>query len=271
MPLVEGSREPASGDSSDYNRNPSDGRHRSHRFVAANSMMPQMLKLEGWQDQVRLTEKWLQGTYEIPEIREKWAEGPIVRIAIQAPQTVAEGDSFAVRVVLTSNKVGHDYPTGPLDIIQSWVELRVTDEAGKLVYASGRRDENNFIEPGSFLFKAEPVDQYGNLIDRHNLWEMVGVRYRRSLFPGYSDMVDYLASCSGSQGRRQTPESPREFQISPIAGGRYQVSAILQYRKVDQFLLNFLLGKDSGVTAPVIEVTRATATIEVKRKTASAG
>ena len=31
---------------------------------------------------------------------------------------------------MTSNKVGHDYPTGPLDMIQSWVELRVTDAGG---------------------------------------------------------------------------------------------------------------------------------------------
>ena len=42
------------------------------------------------------------------------------------------------------------------------------------------RDERNFLQPGTFLFKAEPVDQYGNLIDRHNLWEMVGVRFRRA-------------------------------------------------------------------------------------------
>jgi hypothetical protein len=42
-----------------------------------------------------------------------------------------------------------------------------------VVFSSGRRDERNFIQPGTFMFKAEPVDQYGNLIDRHNLWEMV--------------------------------------------------------------------------------------------------
>ena len=103
----------------------------------------------------------------------------------------APGEAVAVRTVITSNKVGHDFPTGPLDIIQAWVELVVKDASGRVVYASGRRDERHFIEKGTFMFKAEPVDQYGNLIDRHNLWEMVGVRYRRSLFPGYSDTVEY--------------------------------------------------------------------------------
>jgi len=37
----------------------------------------------------------------------------------------------------------------------------------------------------------------------------------------------------------------------------------LRYRKVDQFLLNFLLGEESGITAPVTEVARATAAVEV--------
>ena len=53
------------------------------------------------------------------------------------------------------------------------------------------------------MFKAEPVDQYGNLIDRHNLWEMVGVRYRRSLFPGFSDTAEYTFACPGSAGRER--------------------------------------------------------------------
>ncbi len=272
MPLVDHSTDPAAGDASDYNRSPHDGKHRSHRFLAANGMMPVLLKLEGGEEQARLTERWLQGKYEIPEIRDKWSEGPIVRLAIQAPESVSAGERLPIRVILTSNKVGHDYPTGPLDLIQSWVEFRVTDENGNLVYASGRRDQNNFIEPGSFLFKAEPVDQYGNLIDRHNLWEMVGVRYRRALFPGYSDMVEYVASCPTNLARPRQAAADQQFQVPAGTGGRLHVLATLEYRKVDQFLVNFLLGKDSGVTAPVVEVARATATIKVKgrpRKTGS--
>ena len=35
----------------DYNRTPHDGKHRSHRFIASNQLMPVALqdKLEGWQ------------------------------------------------------------------------------------------------------------------------------------------------------------------------------------------------------------------------------
>ncbi len=269
MPLVDSS-DPAAGDVADYNRGPADGKHRSHRFVASNQLMPAVLKLEGWEEQVRLTERWLRGEYEVPEIADKWSEGPIVRLAIEVPDRVARGEAFTARVIFTSNKVGHDYPTGPLDIIQSWLELRVTDEDGVLVYTSGARDHKSFIEPGTFLFKAEPVDQYGNLIDRHNLWEMVGVRYRRALFPGFSDSVEYSVSCTSALARPagalagKGQGEGRQFAVgAPPRAGSYQVTATLMYRKVDQFLLNFLFGEDSGITAPAVEVARASAEVEV--------
>src|SRR5688572_4757603 len=276
MPLV-ASTDPAAGDATDYNRGPGDGKHRSHRFVASNQMMPALLKLEGAAEQVRLTEQWLQGRFEIPEIADKWAEGPIVTVDLEAPAEVERGAALPVRVILTSNKVGHDYPTGPLDIIQSWLELHVTDEEGRVVFSSGTRDEKNFIRPGSFLFKAEPVDQHGNLIDRHNLWEMVGVRYRRALFPGYADTVTYDVACPATLGRSAAaapaPGASTEARLDLPAvprAGAYEVEARLHYRKVDQFLLNYLLGEASGVTAPAVEVARASASVRVLERPAKA-
>ena len=46
------STDPAAGDAADYNRSPGDRMHRSHRFIASNQLMPKMLELEGWQEQV---------------------------------------------------------------------------------------------------------------------------------------------------------------------------------------------------------------------------
>lgn len=267
MPLVD-STDPAAGDSMDYNRSPDDHEHRSHRFLAANSFVPAFLHLDGADQQVELTTAWLQGHIEIPEIRNKWAEGPVVKIRIEAPPMAVPGTKVPVRVVMTSNKVGHDYPTGPLDMIQSWVELRVQDASGHTVFVSGQRDSRNFLPPGTFLFKAEPVDQYGNLIDRHNLWEMVGVRYRRSLFPGYSDTVEYNVMCPSADPRVPASRVPasREFSVPAVASnGKLHIDAILHYRKIDQFLLNYVMGEKSGLTAPVLDIARASAEVCVAR------
>lgn len=272
MPLVD-STDPAAGDSMDYNRSPEDHKHRSHRFLAANSFVPAFLHLDGSDKQVELTAAWLQGHIEIPEIRNKWAEGPIVKVRIEAPPTAIPGKPIPVRVVMTSNKVGHDYPTGPLDMIQSWVELRVEDADGHIVFTSGQRNDRNFLPPGTFLFKAEPVDQYGNLIDRHNLWEMVGVRYRRSLFPGYSDTVEYNVMCpSGGPSLPVAAARPNSNFVVPTgtAPGKLRIEAILHYRKIDQFLLNYVMGEKSGLTAPVVDIASATADVCVTKAGESA-
>jgi hypothetical protein len=256
MPLMV-SDDPASGDELDYNRSPSDGMHRSHRFIGANQVMPALLKLPGADRQIELTEKWLRGEYEIPEIADKWSRGPAVGLELLGPDQAARGEAIDIRAVITSNKVGHDFPTGPLDIIQAWVELTVTDEDGRLLYSSGGVDDRHFIQPGSFMFKAEPVDQYGNLIDRHNLWEMVGVRYRRSLFPGFSDTAEYSFRCSGNAEEATQPttgESSFSFALVDASPGTVRVKARLLYRKIDQYLLNFLFGEDSGLTTPVTEM-----------------
>jgi len=184
---------------------------------------------------------------------------------LDPPPQAEAGSEIPIRVVLTSNKVGHDYPTGPLDIIQSWVELRVTDSDGAVVFTSGTRDERHFIEPGSFLFKVEPVDEYGALIDRHNLWEMVGVRFKRSLFPGFADAAEYSMLCPTttlSERQQLPPEESFAVEV-PQQTGALHVEAKLQYRKIDQFLLNFLMGEDSGLTAPITTISEARGTIPI--------
>lgn len=264
MPLSD-SRDPSRGDDLDYNRSARDGKHRSHRFLGANQFVPRLLDLPGADEHTQLTERWLRGEIAIPEIAQKWREGPAVPIELIVPDTVAPGERVVVRALMTNNKVGHDFPTGPLDIIQAWVEITVTDDAGAVIYASGRRDPRNFIEPGSFMFKAEPVDQYGNLIDRHNLWEMVGVRYRRALFPGFSDRAEFAFDYEGPAGSgTQRAVSGRRGQLVGDGVTTLTVTAKLLYRKVDQFLLNFMFGEDSGLTSPVTVIAEASETIVVR-------
>jgi hypothetical protein len=271
MPLV-ASRDPAAGDAHDYNRRPDDGQHRSHRFVAANALMPALLGLEGAEEQVRLTHRWLQGRLRIPEIEGKWAlpEAPAVSLQLVAPAAVRPHDRVTLGCVITSNKVGHDFPTGPLDIIQAWVEVVVRDPAGRVVFESGTVDAKGFIKPGAFLFKSEPVDQYGNLIDRHNLWEMVGVRQRRSLFPGFSDQTEYSFACP-SLGPSRPPARSQQasYEFRSSAGGALEVTAKLRYRKIDQFLLNFLgsvgfFGEAAGkLTSPITDMHEQRAIVKV--------
>ncbi len=267
MPLVSNSREPGSGDDLDYNRSKDDGKHRSHRFLGANQFMPLAMDLPGAKEHVELTEKWLRGDIEIPEIEDKWVSGPAVPIEIIAPEKVTPGEEVTITTVLTNNKPGHDFPTGPIDIIQAWVEIIITDQNGNEVYASGKVDKDHFIEPGSFVFKVEPVDQYGNLIDKHNLWEMVGVRFNRSMFPGFSDQADFSFSCpSEVSAKKMEPVEERDFKFEAPKDKITQlnITAKLKYRKIDQYLVNYLFGDDSGITTPITVVSEDSKSIVVE-------
>lgn len=279
MPLVADSQDPARGDALDYNRSPRDDRHRSHRFLAANQLMPILLKdrlaedvgTDAVDEQIELTRRWLRGEFDVPEIADKWSEGPAVPIQIIAPATVEPGEELLARVVITANKVGHDFPTGPLDIIQSWVEVRALDEHGREFFSSGVVDDEHFIAPGAFLFKAEPVDRYGNLIDKHNLWEMTGVRYRRALMPGFQDVAEYRMLCPSSVGEGSGGDfehyQERAIRLPDDARGKITIEARLRYRKIDQFLLNFLYGEGESratdLTSPITDLSEDVAEVLV--------
>jgi len=246
MRLVD-SADPAAGDLEDYNRSADDGKHRSHQFLAANQYLPTLLELPGAAEHVALTEKWIRGEIEVPEIADKWTAGPAVPLQIVAPEAVKPGEEVHLQVVTINNKPGHDFPTGPLDIIQAWIDLDVRDADGNIVFQSGKLDEDDFLDPDTTIFKAEAIDQYGNLIDRHNLWEMVGARFKRTLFPGYSDVAEYTFTLPADAADN---------------GAELFVEAKLRYRKVDQYLVDFLF-PDQGMTAAITDVSEASARIRV--------
>jgi len=56
---------------------------------------------------------------------------------------------------------------------------------------------------------------------------------------------------------------------APAQPGEYRITVALQYRKVDQFLLNYLFGATNQLTAPVTELTRAETRVVVKAGTSA--
>jgi len=91
MPLV-ASSDPAAGDEADFNRTDADGMHRSHRFLGANQFIPTYHELEGAEEHVALTERWLRGELDVPEIADRWRAGPAVPIELEVPEEVRPGE-----------------------------------------------------------------------------------------------------------------------------------------------------------------------------------
>ncbi len=107
---------------SDYEADPYDlkvglGRkYRNHHFAAGNQFMPEELHAPDATLQVRRVNEWLKGERVVPEIEKAWPRGPLLTINIAAPVSARRGERIGLKVKLTNQKVGHSFPTGPLNI-----------------------------------------------------------------------------------------------------------------------------------------------------------
>ncbi len=267
MPLVDSS-DPAAGDRHDPNRSPGDGKHRSHRFLAANQFVPRFHDLPGAEEHCDLTVKWLRGEYDIPEIADRWTGGPVVRLDLKVPERVRPGEQVKVQTVLTNNKTGHDFPTGPLDMIEAWVEINVTDADGQTVFSSARPDERGYVIDPEIVFKGEAIDKQGQLIGKHELWRKVGSRFNRTLFPGFTDTTEFVFECPAMPVRAdqqfQLEEHDQAFELPvDFVGTELRVTATLWYCKFSAPFLDRLFGAEAGMRSEVTDMSRAEAVIPV--------
>jgi hypothetical protein len=58
-------------------------------------------------------------------------------------------------------------------------------------------------------------------------------------------------------------ESGHDFEPTAARAGAMRIDATLHYRKIDQFLLNYVLGEKSGLTSPVADIASAAADVAV--------
>lgn len=267
MPLQE-SDDPSAGDPYDFNRSRNDRKHRSHRFLASNQYIPLYHRLPNAEVHTQLTEDWLRGEYEIPEIADRWTTGPVVQMEIVVPPSAKAGTSVPIQVVLVNNKTGHDFPTGPLDMIESWLEIKVTHSNGDILYHAGALDTGDDVLDAPLIFKSDGFDRKGELIDRHNLWDLVGAKYKRAMFPGFTDTVNFAVVCPSTAGRSTDHSSIRtgtfEVPIGDIVEtDTLTVEAVLWYRKANATFLKRIYGVDTPIRSPITDVSRTTATLTI--------
>ena len=256
MPLVE-SNDPASN-----------GVHRSHRTLGGNMYIPVLQDLPGGTEQASMTIEWLRGEIEIPEIADRWSVGPVVAMTIVAPDEVQSGELINLAIVLHNNKTGHDFPAGPLDILASWVEVKVEDNLGRTLLHLGDPAGDKPTLDAPIVYKADWYDKQGLPVERHNIWEVVGASYKRSLQSGDADIVDVPFRCPSiarpKMSNSVSEQGPGErksdvvFSIENELVTELTVTARVLYRKADPEFLTGVYGLESKIDAPLVELNRAT-------------
>jgi len=221
-----------------------------------------------------MTIAWLRGEIEVPEIADKWTTGPTVEMQIEAPERISAGDLVNIELHLHNNKTGHDFPAGPLDVLESWIELTVEDNLGNTLMELGADRSISPSIDAPVVYKADWYDSQGLPVERHNLWDVVGASYKRVIRSGGSDVVDVPFRCPGiarprlsDSASQNTPgerKSDVVFAINNAEFTELHVTARLLFRKANPEFLAKVYDVEEVPEAPVVEIVRATHTIQVE-------
>ncbi len=184
-----------------------DGKVHSHRFPAANTALP---FVNQHPDQLKAVTEFLQNEAVTLDF---FADGvPMPSDGIE----VTPGQSTRVDVVVRTRGVGHRFPAGTIDAFDIWLELKATDENGKIVFWNGRiaaSDGNGPVDPSAHFYRAYMLDAHGNLINKRNAWATRTILYSNTIPPGAADTVRY------------------RLEIPPDSGEVLTLEAKLNYRK----------------------------------------
>ncbi len=183
------------------------GKVHDHRFPAANTALP---FVNQHSEQLRVVTEFLQNEVVTLDL---FADGvPIPSDGIE----ITRGASTRVDVVVRTRGVGHRFPAGTIDAFDIWLEVKATDENGKIIFWNGRiaaPDGNGPVDPGAHFYRAYMLDAHGNLINKRNAWATRTILYSNTIPPGAADTVRY------------------RLEIPPDAGEVLTLEAKLNYRK----------------------------------------
>jgi tetratricopeptide (TPR) repeat protein len=133
-----------------------------------------------------------------------------------AQAVLAPGGEAEVDVVVANQGVGHSFPAELRDIFEAWLELEVTDGAGKTIYHSGAVRPDGTLELSAHAYRAVPIDDQGEPVIRHDIWRTRVTALDRSIPAGRADLARF------------------RFRVPADARAPLTVTAKLNYRRFNR-------------------------------------
>ena len=147
---------------------------------------------------------------------------------------VRPGEVARVDVVVRTLKVGHFFPGGTVDAFDCWLELKATDDSGKMLFWSGMAEDNGRgpVEAGAHFYRSLAIDSHGNPINKRNAWAARATVYAHLIPPGAADTVHF------------------RLRVPKDAHGQIHLEAKLNYRKFAWFDTQFSFAGVSEASGP---------------------
>ena len=198
----------------------------THEFVGANFTVPTLLNAK---KHAGIAVERLKSAAELD---------------VEAEQVFKSGEMATIAVKVTNVGAGHNLPTSLTEVRQMWLDIKVTDQNGNIVFTSGDLDDKGNIKEGSIIFNAYAVDKDGH----HTVkpWEITRFEYDKTIPPKGSATEKFV------------------MMIPSNLTGILDIKAVLRYRSFPQSLANFLLGEDAP-TLPVVDMTQKSIKVEIEK------
>lgn len=219
---------------------PEGGGYALHRWPGGNTAIPAHY---GWPEQIEATSRLLRSgavTVDLFALRSPAAAGaPPAPGGALAPlgkggarAALIAGREAEVDVVVANQGVGHSFPAELRDIFEAWLELAVTDAAGRTVYRSGAVRPDGTLEASAHAYRAVPIDDHGKPIERHDIWNSRVTALDRSIPAGRADLARF------------------RFLVPADARAPLTLTAKLHYRRFNRRFTDWVASQSPPETPP---------------------
>jgi tetratricopeptide (TPR) repeat protein len=226
-----------------------DGKLASHRWLGANTMIPQVYHYD---EQAKRVVQFLQANvFNVDMFALQTGEPDAAGGSsknLTAPLGTAgfeltAGQRVTVTVVIQNKGIAHSFVPEQRDMYESWVDFTVKDSTGRLIAESGDLKPGGALDPAAHSFTNRLINRGGTLNELHQVWNNRVVAYNNTIQSGRSQLVRYC--------------------FTMPANGPVTVAATVRYRRFDQPFIDFGMSIPIGqhYTEPIVDMTTVIRTL----------
>ncbi len=218
----------------------------SHRWASANTAIPTYYK---WKDQLDAVTRFLEDDklgVDIFAIRRR-ARGAdkeeLIAPLDRSNFKLSQGDRLTAEVVITNKNIGHSFPPELRDFYEAYVEFKVSDDSGKVLYQSGFIKPDGYLDESAHNYKTYLVKADGSYNDKHHIWRTRVFAQNNQIQSGRSDVARY------------------QFKVPENLSGAMHLTARVRYRRFTRVFSDYSLGK--SVDYPIVSMATAESVIKI--------
>jgi tetratricopeptide (TPR) repeat protein len=226
-----------------------DGKLASHRWLGANTVVPQYYHFD---EQMKRVVAFLQNNVFNVDIFAVEPDAPSgTQASLVAPLgkdafSLNAGQRVTVSVVIQNKGIAHSHVPEQRDMYESWVAFAVKDAQGKTLAESGFIQPNGKLDPAAHSFTNRLINKQGGINDLHQVWDNRVVAFNNTIQSGRSQLIRYAFTM-------------------PQSGGPVTVTASVKYRRFDQTFMDFGMSMPQGqhYQQPIVDMVSTSRTLNV--------